>query len=85
MGIPLGMKFDKNIEKLGMKLNQSVYGLNKSSANWFDLIKAGLESRDYHQYQVGICVFYIKDSVILAYVDDCVIVSHKQEKIISSI
>ena len=39
----------------------------------------------YHQYQVDRCVFYIRDSVILTYVDDCVKVSHKQDKITSLI
>ena len=37
--------------------------------------------RGCHQSQVDPCVFYRKDSFILTYVDDCVIVSHKQETI----
>ena len=39
--------------------------------------KTGPERRSYHQSQVDPCVFYIKESVILTYVDDCVILSHK--------
>ena len=44
-------------------------------------IKTGIERRGYHKYQVDPCVFYRKYSIILTSVDDCVIVSHKQEKI----
>ena len=65
-----------------IKSNKSLYGLNQASENWFDLIKNGLERRGYHQSQVYPCVFYRKDSVILTYVDYCVIVSHKEETII---
>ena len=46
--------------------------------------KTGLERREYYQDQVDPCVFYRKNLVILTYVD-CVIVSHKQEKITSLI
>ena len=41
--------------------------------------------RCYHQYQVDPCVFYRNQSVILTYVDGFIIVSHKQETIISLI
>ena len=44
-------------------------------------IKTGLERRGYYQSQVDPSVFYRKYSGILTYVDDCVIVSHKQETI----
>ena len=47
--------------------------------------KSFLESRDYNQSQVYPCLFYRKESVILTYVDDCVILSHKQETITSLI
>ena len=59
------------------KLNKSLYGLKQEIANWFGLLKTGLERRGYHKYQVEPCAFYRKYSVILTYVDYCVIVSHK--------
>ena len=61
------------------------YGLNKSSENWFDLLKTGLESRGYHQSQTDPCLFKKIDSVILTYVDYCLLVSYKQQKITSLI
>ena len=85
LDIPLGVGADRNRGEWVLNLNKSVYGLNKSSANWFDLLKTGIERRSYHQSQVNPCVFCRKDSFILTYVDDCVIVSHKQETITSLI
>ena len=69
---------DRNRVKWFIKLNKPLYGINKSSADFFDLIYTGLESRGYRQYQLDPFVFYRKDSVILTYVDNCVIVSHKK-------
>ena len=83
MDILLGMLFDGNRVEWVLKLNKFLYGLKKSISNWFDLITNVLESRGYHQYQVYPCVFYRKDSVVLTYADDCVIVSHKQKTIAS--
>ena len=42
-------------------------------------VKTGLEMRGSHQSQVDPFVFNRKELVILSYVDDYVIVSHKQE------
>ena len=77
MDIPLGMVVRVNREEWVLKLNKALYGLKRASANWFDLLKTVLERRGYHQYQVNPCIFYRKDSVVLTYVDDSVIVSHK--------
>ena len=85
MELPLGMWVDVNRGEWVLKLNKSLYGLKKASANWFDLIKTGLKRRGYHQSIVDPWLFYRKYSVILTYVDDCVIVPHKQETIISLI
>ena len=77
--LTLVMGVDRNRGEWVLKLDKSIYGLKKE--NWFDLIKTDLERRGYHQPQVDSCLFYRKDSVILTYVDDCVIVSQKQETI----
>ena len=47
--------------------------------------KKGLERWNYHKSQFPPFVFYRKDSVILTYVDNCVIVPHKQETTIALI
>ena len=51
----------------------------QARANCFDCLKNGLKMRRYYQSQVDPNVFYRKESVILTYIDDCVIVSQKQE------
>ena len=78
MDIPLVIGFDRNRVDWVIKLNKSLYGIKQASANWFDILKTSLERGGYHQSQVDSCVFYRKYSVILTYVDNCVIVSHKQ-------
>ena len=78
MEIYLVTGVDKNRGERFLKLNKSLYGLKQSIKNWFDLIKTGIERMGYHRSQFDPCVFYRKDSVILTYVDYCVIVSRKQ-------
>ena len=77
MELPLCMAVDGRIKGGALKINKSLYGLNKASTNWFDLLKTILENRGYHQSQLDRCVFYRKESVILPHVDDFVIISHK--------
>ena len=81
MELPLLMKVVVNIVKWVLNLNKILYGIQQASADWFNLLKTGLERRGWHKSQVDPCVFYWKYSFILTYIDDCVIVSHKQETI----
>ena len=81
----LVMGVDGNIVEWVLKLNKLFYGLKQSSSKWFDLLKTGLESRGCPKYQVEPCMFYRKDSVSLPHVDDCIIVSHKEDTITSII
>ena len=85
MDIPLGMVVDVNIVEWVLKLNILLYGIKQVSKNWLDLLKTGLERSGYHQYQVESCLFYRKYSVILIYVDDCVLVLQIQNTITSFI
>ena len=62
---------------MGSKVKQITLWNQASKCKLVDLIKTGLENRGYHQYQVEPCVFYRKDSFILTYVDNFIIVLHK--------
>ena len=75
MEILLEMRVSGNRGEWVIQLNKSLYGIKQSSANCFDIIKNGIERSVYNQYQVIPCMIYIKYSVILTYVDDCVLVS----------
>ena len=79
--LTLGMGVYINIVEWVLNLNKPIYGLKKANENWFDLLNFFLERRGYHQSQVDPCIFYRKKSVVLNYVDDFLIVSHKQETI----
>ena len=85
MELTLVMAVGVNIVEGVPKLNKSLYGIKKASESWFGLLKNCLESRCCHQSQGDTFLFYIKYSFLLTCVDDCVIVSHKQETITSLI
>ena len=61
-----------------LQLNKNLYGLKQASYNWFQLIKTGLQVRGYeNQSSTDPCVFIGKDSIVMVYVDDCIIISKK--------
>ena len=43
------MLVDGNRVEWFLKFNESLYGFNKESANLFEILKTGLESRGCHQ------------------------------------
>ena len=57
MEITLVMGVNLNRGEWVLKLNKSLYILNKESANWVELIRTGLESMGCHQSHVDLCVF----------------------------
>ena len=58
MELPIGLDaLDVGKRDYVLKLNKYLYRLKQSSANWFDTLKAGLNSRDFEQSQVDPCVF----------------------------
>ena len=61
-----------------LKLNKNLYGLKNASHNFWNLLREGLEARGYKQQsESDPCVFLGKDSIILTYVDDCIVI-HKR-------
>ena len=61
-----------------LKLNKNLYGLKNASLNFYNFLKAGLEARGYERQSVAdSCVFLGKESIVLVYVDDCIILQKK--------
>ena len=60
-----------------LKLNRSLYGLKQASANWYEMLSKGLKDRKFEPSKVDPCVFIGKNSIILCYVDDCIVISRK--------
>ena len=80
MEMPYGFDCDGN-RGFVMKLNKNLYGLKQASYNWYQLIKSGLEARGYdYQSESDPCVFISPDSIVLLYVDDCIIINKKGSK-----
>ena len=82
MELPVVFDLGPDSRKYVIKLNKSLYGLKQAAHNWFELLKSSLESRGYdHQSATDPCVFIKKDSIVLVYVDDCLIFSRKNSGI----
>ena len=64
-----------------IKLKKNLYGACQASANWFVMLRDGLLARDYTQSEVDPCLFYKKDSIIVTYVDDCIIFAKDHDKV----
>jgi len=80
MELPFGFEIDQG-KRYVLKLNKNLYGLKQAAYNWFEMLKNGLEARGYEQQSASdSCVFIGSDSIILCYVDDCIIFQRKGSK-----
>ena len=83
----LYMELPVGFEALGadcsqvLKLKKNLYGLKQASANWYEMIKGGLERRKFSPSIIDPCVFYKEGMIVLLYVDDMIVVSKKEEDI----
>ncbi len=61
-----------------LKLNKNLYGLKDAARTFWSFLKEGLEARGYaKQSSVDSCVFIGENSIVLVYVDDCIVFSKK--------
>jgi hypothetical protein len=61
-----------------LKLNKNLYGLKNASHNFWNLLREGLEARGYKQQsESDPCVFLGKESIILTYVDDIIVINRR--------
>ena len=76
MQLPIGMEVEGEYGYV-IKLNKPLYGLKQTSLNWFEHLRKGLEAQDYVQSRVDPCVFLRAESIVLCYVDDCIIIANE--------
>ena len=57
-----------------IKLNNNLYGLKQVSYNWYEKLKKSRVDRDLKPYDIDSCLYIGKGIIIIAYVDDCIIV-----------
>ena len=74
MELPVGFTVQgRNCGEYIIKLNKLLYGLKQSGLNWFEKLKQGLLDCDFIQLKVDPCVFISNDTIVLTYVEDCLI------------
>ena len=82
MKIPPGVDIENGSkDKYLISLKSSLYGLKQSSANWYDCLKKGLERCGFRDSKTDTCVFMKKGMIILTYLDDCILIANKKEKL----
>ena len=74
---PYGFDIDGKKDFI-LKLNKNLYGLKNASHNFWNLLREGLEARGYKQQsESDPCVFLGKESIILTYVDDIIVINKR--------
>ena len=64
-----------------LKLEKNLYGTKQAAANWFKMLKEGLEKQKFKPSNVDPCLFITHDCIIICYVDDCLIFSPQETTI----
>ena len=81
---PQGIIFD-NHENVVLKLKKNLYGLKGVGRTWWGHLSEGLNEMGFAQSETDQCVYVKGKTIILIYVDDCVILSKKDKDIIDVI
>ncbi len=68
-------------QRCKLKLPQNLHGLKDAGATWCEHLKKGLIERGVAQSEVDPCPFFKKDPILIAHVDDCVLVSPNKKNV----
>ena len=60
---------------------KNLYGTKQAAANWFEMMKQGLEQQGFKSSKTDPCLFLRDDTIIVTYVDDCLIFSKDKKNI----
>ena len=72
---------DDNNRPMVLKLIRNIYGEKQGPKVWGDFLHQGLSRVSFKQSQVDPCLYYREGLIVLVYIDDCVLLSHKDELI----
>jgi hypothetical protein len=64
-----------------LRLNKSLYGLKQAGYNWFAKLSNGLQDCGFVQSSINPCVFFNHNCIVLAYVDNCIIIEDTHDQI----
>ena len=83
MEIPRGFQLPtgQNPKEYALKLKRNLYGAKQASRVWAQHLTKGLIARGFTQSKVDECVYYRGSMILLAYVDDCIIISPSDDDI----
>jgi hypothetical protein len=83
MEIPRGFDLPtgENPKDYALKLKRNLYGARQASRVWAKYLTKGLIARGFVQSKVDECVYYRGNMILLAYVDDCIIISPNDDDI----
>ena len=83
MNIPKWYKTpkDKNNRPMVLKLVHNIYGQKQGLKVWGDFLHQGLTKALFTQSQVDPCLYYHPGLIFLIYIDDCLLLSSKDELI----
>ena len=83
MNKPKGYKTpkDKNNHPMVLKLIHNIYGQKQGPKVWGDFLHQGLTKASFKQSQVDPCLYYHPGLIFLVYIDDCLLLSAKDELI----
>ena len=81
MNIPKGYKTpkDENNRPMVLKLVRNIYGQKQGPKVWGDFLHQGLTKASFTQSQVDTCLYYRPGLIFLVYIDDCLLLSAKDE------
>ena len=83
MNIPKGYKTpkDANTHPMVLKLICNIYRQKQGPKVWGDFLHQGLTKVSFKQSQVNPCLYYCQGLIFLVYIDDCLLLSTKDELI----
>ena len=83
MNIPKGYKTPKDQDNRPMvlKLIRNIYGQKQGPKVWGDFLHQGLTKASFKQRQVDPCLYYHPGLIFLVFIDDCLLLSAKDELI----
>ena len=86
MKLPKGFEIlDKHgKEKHCLKLLKNIYGLKQAGRVWNLHLHKGLVKLKYIQSKTDPCLYYRKNTLLTVYIDDCIILIAKTDKLIKA-
>ena len=83
MNIPKGYKTpkDNNNRPMVLKLIRNIYGQKQGPKVWGDFLHQGLSKASFEQSKIDPCLYYRPGLIFLVYIDDCLLLSVKDELI----